>query len=162
MSTMVAERAMNEVSDLEFQVLRMQNDLKEIAKRWDVVGVEQSKDEHLTIVYKQENQHQCKIMLNDCASSFQGTWDYSIDAAFKGEDGIFIGDIRGPANKGYGSICMPYLKEIAREHNIPCITGDIAKRDWDHVDRLVYFYEKHGFIVELDEEKQTGSIVWRN
>lgn len=150
----------DERNSLEFQVFRMQHDMKEIAKKWDVVGVEQNKDEHLTIVYKQENEHQCKIMLNDCSTSYKGMWDFSIDAVYEDQDSIFIGDIRGPANKGYGSICLKYLKDLARDQNIPCIKGDIAPRDWDHVNRLVHFYEKHRFTVELDAESKSGSISW--
>ncbi|MCK6257266.1 hypothetical protein LCY76_11730 [Fictibacillus sp. KIGAM418] len=155
--TASVEQARN---SLEFQVLRMQNDLKEIAKKWDVLGVEQTKDDHLTIVYKLENKHQCKIMLNDCSTSFQGIWDFSIDAIYDSNDSIFIGDIRGPANMGYGSICIQYLKELAKDQNIPYIKGDIAPRDWDHVNRLVHFYEKHHFSVQLDNESKSGSIVW--
>ncbi|WP_429875935.1 hypothetical protein [Fictibacillus sp. NRS-1165] len=147
-------------NSLEFQVLRMQNDLKQIAKKWDILGVEQTKDEHLTIVYKLENKHQCKIMLNDCSTSFQGIWDFSIDAIYEDSDSIFIGDIRGPANRGYGSICIQYLQELAKDQNIPYIRGDIAPRDWDHVNRLVHFYEKHHFSVHLDEESKSGKIVW--
>ncbi|MDM5338366.1 hypothetical protein QUF84_14180 [Fictibacillus enclensis] len=146
---------------LEFQVLRMQNDMKEIAKKWDVVGVEQTKEENLAIVYKDENKHQCKIMLNDCSTSFQGIWDFSIDAVYTNDESIFIGDIRGPSNKGYGSICIQYLKELAADHNIPVIRGDIAPRDWDHVDRLIHFYEKHDFEIEVNTATKTGFIEWR-
>ncbi|MEH7664736.1 hypothetical protein V7193_18105, partial [Bacillus velezensis] len=66
----------------------------------------------------------------------------------------------GPPNHGYGSICMKFLKHIAREQNIPKVTGDIAKRDWDHVDRLVHFYEKHHFDVWIDNDTQSGGIKW--
>ncbi|MEC1826458.1 hypothetical protein P9E84_21845, partial [Bacillus paralicheniformis] len=55
-----------------------------------------------------------------------------------------------------------YLKEKAREHNIPVITGDIAERDWDHVDRLIHFYEKHHFEVTIDPGLKSGEIQWQD
>jgi hypothetical protein len=145
--------------ELEFQILRLQNDMKQIAKKYEVIGVDQTKDDSLVIIYKSEEMDQCKIMLNDCNSRYDG-WDFAIDAVYEDDNTIHIGDIKGPANKGYGSICMQYLKETATDHNIPLIKGDIAKRDWDHVDRLVHFYEKHDFNVELDRHNKCGKIEW--
>jgi hypothetical protein len=148
-------------NELDFQLLRMQNDMKQIAKKYDVIGVDQTKDDNLVIVYKTEELDQCKIMLNDCESRYEG-WDFSIDAVFEDECTLHIGDIKGPSNKGYGSICMHYLKETAVDNNIPVIKGDIAERDWDHVDRLVHFYEKHNFHIELDRDNKCGKIEWKD
>ncbi|WP_226668343.1 hypothetical protein [Metabacillus litoralis] len=154
------EELKEELEDLEFQVFRLQDNLKEIAKKSKVLGVDQTKDDKLVIVYTPEDDQSCKIMLCDCESSYRGNWDFSIHATFADDKTIHIGDIKGPANKGYGSICMDYLKELATQQNIPKITGDIAKRDWDHVERLVHFYEKHDFNVEVDYEDQSGEIKW--
>lgn len=55
---------------------------------------------------------------------------------------------------------MKHLKEIAREQNIPVITGDLVKRDWNHVDRLIHFYEKHQFDVQINWKEQSGEIYW--
>ena len=148
-------------NELNFQLLRMQNDMRQIAKDFDVIGVDQTKEDNLVIVYKTEELDQCKIMLNDCESRYEG-WDFSIDAVYEDDRTLHIGDIKGPSNKGYGSICMQYLKETAVDHNIPVIKGDIAKRDWDHVGRLVHFYEKHDFDIELDIENKCGKIEWRD
>ncbi|MBD1380298.1 hypothetical protein [Metabacillus arenae] len=154
------EELKEEIEDLEFQLFRMQENMKKISKHWEVMGIDQSKEDKWVIIYAQDDGNQCKIMLNECDSSFQGTWDFSIHAIYKDDETLHIGDIKGPANKGYGSICMEFLKEKAREQNIPFITGDIAKRDWDHVDRLEHFYSKHHFRVEIDYEECTGEIVW--
>jgi hypothetical protein len=148
-----------EREELDFQLLRMQNDMKQIAKEYDVIGVDQTKKDNLVIVFKTEELNQCKIMINDCETRYDG-WDFSIDAVYEDMETIHIGDIKGPANKGYGSICMHYLKETAIDNNIPVIKGDIAKRDWGHVDRLIHFYEKHDFKVELDTENKCGKIEW--
>lgn len=56
---------------------------------------------------------------------------------------------------------MNYLKEVAKEQNIRYITGDIAKRDWDHIDTLVHFYKKHDFHIDIDKETKSGEIVWQ-
>ncbi len=149
-----------DLEEMELQVLRMQNDMKEIAKKWDVVGVDQTKEDNLVIVYKAEEEERCKLMLNDCDSAFRGVWDFALQALFPDEERIHIGDIKGPENKGYGSICIHYLKELAKDKNIPYITGDISDRDWDHLDRLIHFYEKHNFQVEVDYHTKSGKIVW--
>lgn len=154
------EELKEELEDLEFQVFRMQDNLKEIAKKSKVLGVDQAKDEKLVIVYTPEDDQSCKIMLCDCETSYNGKWDFSIQATYPDENTIHIGDIKGPANKGYGSICMDYLKELAIEQNIPKITGDIAKRDWDHVDRLVHFYKKNDFHVKVNDKDKSGEIMW--
>ncbi|TLS36049.1 GNAT family N-acetyltransferase [Pseudalkalibacillus caeni] len=148
--------------ELQFQIFRMQENMKQIAKKWEVIGIDQTKDDSLVIVYAFDDGKQCKIMLNECDSAFQGNWDFSIQATYKKDNRIHIGDIKGPSNRGYGSICMNYLKERAKDNNIPTITGDIAERDWGHVDRLIHFYEKHNFDVMLDKEDKSGEIVWSN
>ncbi len=149
-----------ELEDLEFQVFRMQDNLKEIAKKSKVLGVDHTKDEKLVIVYTPEDDKSCKIMLCDCETSYKGQWDFSIQASYTDKKTIHIGDIRGPANKGYGSICMDYLKELAIEQNIPKITGDIAERDWDHVERLIHFYKKNNFYVDINPGEKSGVIKW--
>ncbi len=146
--------------ELEFQLFRMQENIKEISKKNQVIGIDQTKDDKWVIVSAEDNGNQCKIMVNNCEEPYKGTWDFSIHAIYTNEDSIHIGDIKGPANQGYGSICMNYLKEFAREQNIPYITGDIAERDWDHVDRLVHFYEKHDFQVDINHKERSGEIVW--
>lgn len=151
-----------DAEELQFQLFRMQDNLKEIAKRWKVVGIDQTKEDKWVVVYAQNDGDSCKVMLNDCETAYRGKWDFSIHATYSDDHAIHIGDIKGPANKGYGSICMNYLKEIAKDQNIPTITGDIAKRDWDHVDRLVHFYEKHDFKVNIDYEEQAGEIEWND
>lgn len=150
-----------EIEDLEFQMLRMQDNLKEIAKKWQVIGIEQTKENNWVIVYLADDGETCKVMLDDCTTAFRGTWDFSIQAYYADEERIHIGDIKGPENKGFGSICMNYLKEIAADQNLQTITGDIVKRDWDHKERLVHFYKKHDFQVKIDKETKSGAIKCR-
>jgi GNAT superfamily N-acetyltransferase len=150
----------NNLVELEFQLFRMQENIKEISKKNQVIGIDQTKEDKWVIVSAEDDGHRCKIMVNDCETAYNGNWDFSIQAVYADSDKIHIGDIKGPANKGYGSICMNYLKDIAREQNIPYITGDIAKRDWDHVDRLIHFYEKHDFDVDIDHKDKSGDIIW--
>ncbi|MFC3884514.1 hypothetical protein ACFOU2_13760 [Bacillus songklensis] len=151
-----------DLEDLEFQLFRMQDNLKEIAKKGQVIGIDQSKEDKWVIVYAVDDGNSCKVMLNECESAYKGVWDFSIHAVYFDDNAIHIGDIKGPANKGYGSICMNYLKDIAKEQNIPFITGDIAERDWDHLDRLIHFYEKHHFRVSVDRETKSGEIKWND
>ncbi|MFB5661156.1 hypothetical protein [Alteribacillus sp. HJP-4] len=149
-----------ELDNLEFSMLRMQDNVQKIAKKSRVLGVDQTKDDKLVVVYTPEEPGTCKIMLNDSDSAYQGKWDFSIQATYADEETIHIGDIKGPADKGYGSVCMKYLKSLAADQNIPFITGDIAERDYGHVDRLIHFYEKHGFDVTVNHAQKTGDIMW--
>ena len=62
-------------------------------------------------------------------------------------------------NKGYGSLMMKNLIEIAKQNNISCIDGWLAKTDRDHADRLYHFYEKFGFqIVPNDDGMKFADI----
>ncbi len=149
-----------EIKELEFQLFRMQDNLKEIARKWQILGIEQTKENRWVIIYTSFENESCKIMLNDCQTAYRGKWDFTIQASFSNENTIHIGDIKGPENKGYGSICMNYLKELAIDQNIQFITGDIVKRDWDHKNRLIHFYKKHQFAVNIDKETKSGDIKW--
>ncbi|WP_144593658.1 GNAT family protein [Priestia flexa] len=155
-----AEELQETLDELEFQLYRMQDNLKEIAKKYEVIGVDQPEENELVIVSAQNDGNECKIMINNCHKAYKGVWDFAIHGVYEDDHTIHIGDIKGPANKGYGSICMNYLKEVALDQNIHTIKGDIAKRDWDHVNRLVHFYEKHDFHVEIDYDNQCGEIEW--
>jgi diamine N-acetyltransferase len=157
-----ADELQKDLDALEFQLFRMQENLKEVAKKYQVLGIDQDKHENWVVVYGKDDGNICRIMVTDSETPYQGTWDFSLHAQYEDKYTIHIDDIRGPVNKGYGSICMNYLKEIATNQNIHTITGEIAKRDWDHIDRLVHFYEKHHFHVELDEKNQCGEIIWNN
>ncbi|MCH1625469.1 hypothetical protein [Fredinandcohnia quinoae] len=151
-----------DLEELQFQMFRMQENIKEISKRHQIIGIDQTKEEKWVIVSALDDGRRCQIMLNDCVSAYRGKWEFSLHAKYIDDNVIHIGDIRGPANQGYGSICINYLKDIAIEQNMPTITGDIAQRDWDHLDRLVYFYTKHDFDVEIDHETKSGEIIWSN
>ena len=67
---------------------------------------------------------------------------------------------------GYGSILLNTLIKIAKARNINSITGWISKVDSDHLERLVHFYKKHNFTVDLFEDKtdnlRIGTLEWKN
>jgi ribosomal protein S18 acetylase RimI-like enzyme len=78
--------------------------------------------------------------------------------AFIHEGYIHLTDIKifgNNQNKGYGSILIDKLKEIAIQKGIKKITGEISTVDFDHIDRLIHFYKKNDFIVD-----DSGSIEW--
>ncbi|KGA98723.1 hypothetical protein BALCAV_0202930 [Alkalihalobacillus alcalophilus ATCC 27647 = CGMCC 1.3604] len=159
MSTDKPELLKQKVEDMEFQMLRLQDNLKKIAQKWHILGFEQLDNEEWVIVSLLDDGNVCKIMLNTNDKAYRGTWDFSIQAQYENDFTIHIGDIKGEANKGFGSICMDYLKDHACLHNVQVIKGDIAKRDWNHLDRLIHFYKKHDFTVELNREEQSGAIA---
>lgn len=149
-----------ELDTLEIQLFRMQQSMKEISKKWDIISIDQTNDKNWVIIYADKSSDACQIMLHDCDTTFRGNWNAAIQAEYKDETTIHIADIKGEQNKGYGSILMNQLKEQANEENVQYITGDIVKRDFDHVDRLKHFYGKHHFDVKIDHTEQCGEIVW--
>lgn len=86
-----------------------------------------------------------------------------LDAVYyKDEALIKIGDIKvfgKNKNHGYGSILVNELFKISDKQNVTKIAGWISEVDWSHVQRLKYFYEKHGFTVILNSEKKSGEII---
>ncbi len=71
---------------------------------------------------------------------------------------LFIGDFESDIeNKGYGSILLRNVIELARTINVSRITGNLSAVDSDHFDKLKYLYSKHGFKVNISEK--TGTIL---
>ncbi|TFB24461.1 hypothetical protein E3U55_02905 [Filobacillus milosensis] len=154
------EERQEELENMEFQVFRMRENMKEISKKYEIVGIDQTKKDNWVIVFKHAGDDTAQLMVNDCEAAFRGDWDSCMQLEFKGENTIHISDIKGPEDKGYGSILMNHLKDLAKEKNYQYITGDLAKRDWDHLDRLEHFYRKHSFYVDIDPNNQVGEIIW--
>lgn len=149
-----------ELEEMEFQVFRMRENIKEIAKKYDIVGIDQTKKLNWVIIFKVDDGDTGQLMLNDCQGPFRNHWDSCIQFVYKEDYSIHISDIKGAEDQGYGSVLMQYLKDLAQQKNIRTITGDLAKRDWDHLDRLKYFYEKHNFDVFINYDEQYGKIKW--
>ena len=67
-------------------------------------------------------------------------------------------------NKGLGSMLLNALIDIAKKRNINRITGEIARVDIGHIERLIHFYEKHNFEVILcsnpADRYKIGDLVW--
>lgn len=70
------------------------------------------------------------------------------------------------SNRGYGSILLGTLIDIAKEKKAKTITGWISRVDNDHLERLVHFYKKHNFEVTLDgnskDSLKIGDLKWKN
>jgi len=147
------------ISDREYELMRMQQNVKEIAKDHKVLGIEQTKEEKWVIVSQLDDGQTCQIMINTCHTSYKGHWEFAIQAEYYDSYALHIDDIKGEENRGFGSICMHYLKEHADRQNIKKITGDLVKRDWQHLDRLTHFYKKHDFHIEIDSKTRSGSIL---
>ena len=69
-------------------------------------------------------------------------------------------------NQGLGSMLLNALLDIAKKRNISRITGEIARVDIGHIERLVHFYEKYNFEVILCSDPtdgyKIGELVWNN
>lgn len=154
------KRDIEQLEEMEFQIFRMRENLFEIAKKWEVVAIDQTKEEQWVILYKYDDGNQCQIMLNECETAYTGQWDFCIQATYTETNTIHINDIKGPVNKGYGSVCMSYLQQMAEQKNIQYLTGDLVQRDWNHINRLIAFYEKHHFQVSVNAETKSGRIIW--
>ncbi|WP_042220490.1 N-acetyltransferase [Oceanobacillus manasiensis] len=151
-----------ELDSLEIQLHRMQNNMKEIAKKSEIISIDQANEEQWVIIYADKGKKNCQVMLHECTKPYRGDWDSAIQAEFRSDSTLHIADIKGVQNKGFGSVLMKHLKEIAREENMQFITGDIVERDFDHVNRLKHFYRKHHFNIKIDHEHLSGEIVWND
>lgn len=73
---------------------------------------------------------------------------------------ILIGDIvSNIEDRGYGSIMLSRIVELARKLKIRELRGNLSSADSDHFDKLEYFYKKHDFEVKFNPGKASGSIV---
>lgn len=79
-----------------------------------------------------------------------------IQCVLENENTLLIGDIihiyKKYHNKGYGTKMMEKLLEYTKENNIKTIYGNLSLNDIDHKDRLLHFYKKFGFDVEIYDE----------
>ncbi len=75
---------------------------------------------------------------------------------------IYIGDIqvgKPKTSKGYGTIFMNYIIDLAKTNNVKFIHGKLGPADLsDHEPRLLNFYRKFGFDIELEEDGKRGLI----
>lgn len=55
-------------------------------------------------------------------------------------------------NKGIGSRALKIVDNIAIKLKTKYIFGGISRFDYDHYDRLVYFYQKNGFEILYDSK----------
>ncbi|MFD2760032.1 hypothetical protein [Lentibacillus juripiscarius] len=149
-----------ELDTLELQLFRMQDNMKKIARNAEIIGIDQTRHDEWVIIYAYRDEEMCQIMLHNCSRPYRGDWHSTIEAEYKDNQNLHIAAIKGEENKGYGSVLMKHLKEVAHEDNVQNITGDIVQRDFDHVERLEHFYSKHYFDVKIDHQAQCGEIIW--
>lgn len=90
------EERKKELEELEFQVYRMRENMKEISQKYDVIGIDQTKYSNWVIVFKEDDGNICRVMLDDCQSPFRGSWDFCIQAEYTDHNNIHIADIKGP------------------------------------------------------------------
>lgn len=95
-----------------------------------------------------------------------GEIDYNIIYG-NGGNRIHIYDFLLPLeyrNKGFGSILMKELINFARVEGIKCINGELGKSDLcdssdlNHRSRILHFYRKHQFIINLLPHGCSGQI----
>lgn len=92
-----------------------------------------------------------------------------LSATYNSEDTIEIGDIEvfgENEGRGYGSILLHSLVNLAIENSVNKILGWISHTDKDHFDKLNYFYKKHGFNViwgnASNFPNKAADIIWAN
>lgn len=131
----------------------------------DVLGIDKTKLGEWLVIWRHPDD--VDLYVTRVGKKYRGWFEgkvTSLLATFHEETKrIHIEDIQsngGNHNRGYASSAMKHLFFLANRLGVTTITGKISFVDWDHVDRLKYFYEKHGFLVRLNPEAQSGSIRW--
>lgn len=82
-------------------------------------------------------------------------------AIFPGTEAMHITGIRvdnSYQDKGVGSCLVNYIKSEGVKMNRKRITGFLNRADAGHYGKLKYFYEKHGFVVEINCERNGGTL----
>ncbi|AOM82969.1 GNAT family N-acetyltransferase [Salisediminibacterium beveridgei] len=152
------EEVENERDALFFQLMIMRENIYEISKKWQVLGIEPDQHNNWTVIFLKDDKNQCQVMAKTCDDKYEGNWDFAIQGHYYDNFKLHIDDVKGEPNQGLGSICMKHLKAYAIDQNINRITGKLVKRDWDHLNRLVHFYQKHDFEVNINEKQHEGFI----
>ena len=72
------------------------------------------------------------------------------------ENSCALGDIDIPleyVNLGAGSKLIEKLEDICKQKGLTEIKGELSDVDIGHKDRLIHFYEKHGYTVVYENNK---------
>ena len=76
---------------------------------------------------------------------------------------VYLGDIeitqKKQENKGYSSKVMSSLIKICQQLKVKAITGEISEKDSGHLDKLEYFYAKHGFKLTMYKEGEGRGLM---
>lgn len=80
---------------------------------------------------------------------------------YDSESYIHIDDILVEDNDvGNGSILMPHFIKYCKQYtDAKYISGSLSSVDKGHFDRSEHFYRKHGFNVEMNEDRSSGRII---
>jgi hypothetical protein len=95
--------------------------------------------------------------------------DLKLTAEFRVDKTVFIHDIRNLSNSrkfgcGYGQFAVKKLIQMSKDAGFDEILGELVQEDLcdsndiQHGKRLLYFYEKMGFTIVLDNTGSTGRI----
>ena len=144
--------------------------MKKIIERekQDVCKLAFDKDQNPVIIaisnYKNSYLGDEVIMLRVLCPTSDRRHELLINASIHYNDSkLFIEDIQGGYDKGYGTAAMQEIIHIAKQKNLQKIAGKLTNGDLkDHKERLIHFYKKFGFSVTITiEENDTlgGKIV---
>lgn len=76
---------------------------------------------------------------------------------------FYIEDIQvRDENKGFGSLLLAYLEEVARAEGCLKITGNLVWPDYPKKDKLCHFYEKNGYEVVLKEANNRWGYIYKD
>lgn len=128
-----------------------------------VVGIERNRNGEYVIVCRSDVKDSIRICLyspsyNEVSRHPKIIASLATDKATS-EQYMHIDDILMVDNNiGNGSICMRYFIAETKKHGIADIRGILSPVDAGHFDRSIHFYRKHGFKVELSDDRQSGRI----
>lgn len=71
---------------------------------------------------------------------------------------VFIDDIQGGSSRGHGTLAMERLLSSATQWGSTRVFGRLSPVDFNHIDRLVAFYKKFEFDIDLENRTVQKSI----
>lgn len=152
-----SSRNRKEINRLRNEKIRLEYLIKgvnSIAKNNDFIGVEKTKKQEDVILYKYKMER-CEFdVFIDIPFGSETRNVLSLFTTLDNELKIIkIDDIQiaeENTHKGYGTVALNYLVNKSKKDGIKKINGTISSIDYeDHGDRLVEFYEKFGFDINI-------------
>lgn len=141
--------------------LNRSNRLKDIVEKYKDYQIELSlsqEKELILIIYRKENPFNYIWLFGE--KNENQKWNAQLALTNVTKHHIRIEDfLANPRNKGYGTILLRFLIQLAKHHDIKEISGDLVIEDKERLKWLIPFYKNMGFSCQLSKNQYYPQIL---